>query len=83
MTKYLLRRVVSSSQRVDLAFLYFIFHFYFHAVLFFYFSIFRTTRVKGDRSHCHISHNGVVTRQITVIRRKCGQTLARVRVSRT
>ena len=51
---------VSSSQIVDLAFLYFIFHFYFHAVLFFYFSIFRTTRVKVDQSHCHISHNLMV-----------------------
>jgi len=48
---------MSSSQIVDLAFLYFIFHFYFYAVLFFYFSIFRTTRVKVDRSRCHISHN--------------------------
>ena len=51
---------VSSSQQTDLAFLYFIFHFYFHIVLFFYFSIFRTTRVKVDRSHCHISHNLMV-----------------------
>jgi len=48
---------MSSSQIVDLAFLYFIFHFYFHIVLFFYFSIFRTTRVKVDQSRCHISHN--------------------------
>ena len=30
---------------------YFSFHFYF------LFSIFRTTRVRVDRSHCHISHN--------------------------
>jgi len=51
---------VSSSQMVDLAFLYFIFYFYFHAVLFFYFSIFRTTRVKVDWSRCHISHNLMV-----------------------
>ena len=28
----------------------FLFHFYF------YFSIFRTTRVRGYQSHCHISH---------------------------
>jgi len=51
---------MSSSQIINLAFLYFIFHFDFHAVLFFYFSIFRTTRVKVDQSHCHISHNLMV-----------------------
>jgi len=27
------------------------------SVLFFYFSIFRTTSVRVDRSRCHISHN--------------------------
>ena len=57
MTKIVSNPEVSSSQMVDLAFLYFIFHFYFHAVLFFYFSIFRTTRAKVDWSRCHISHN--------------------------
>ena len=46
---------MSSSQMVDLVFLYFIFHF----VLFSYFSIFRTARVRvrSDWSYCHISHN--------------------------
>jgi len=39
--------------------LYFIpFHFYFTCLFFlFYFSIFRTTRVRGYQSCCHISHN--------------------------
>ena len=40
--------------------LFFHFLFYFHAALFFYFSIFRMTRVKGDWSRCHISHNLMV-----------------------
>ena len=31
------RATVSSSQTVDLVFLYFTFHFYFHSMLFFYF----------------------------------------------
>ena len=44
--------VLSRSKKVDL--IYFIFPFIFH---FFYFSIFRTTRVRGYQSHCHISHN--------------------------
>jgi len=35
---------------------YFSFYFYFLFDLFFYFSIFRTTRVRVDRSHHHISH---------------------------
>ena len=40
--------------RLDL--FYFSFHFYFLFDLFLYFPIFRTTRVRVDRSHCHISH---------------------------
>ena len=42
---------------MDLTFIfvsYFIFSFPF---LFFYFSIFRTTQVRGYQSRCHISHN--------------------------
>ena len=35
---------------------YFSFHFYFIFDLFFYFSIFRTARVRVDWSHHHISH---------------------------
>ena len=34
-----------------------LFIFIFISVLFFYFSIFRTTRVRVDQSRCHISHN--------------------------
>jgi len=51
--------VLSSSQTVDLVF------FYFLCVLFSYFSIFRTTRVRvrSDWSHCHISHNLMVWSQ--------------------
>jgi len=41
---------VSNSQTVDLVFFYFIFHF--HFVLFSYFSIFRTARVRV-RSDLH------------------------------
>ena len=37
-----------------------LFIFIFISVLFFYFFIFRTTRVRVDRSHCHISHNLMV-----------------------
>ena len=35
---------------------YFSFHFHFDFDLFFYFSIFRITRVRVDQSCCHISH---------------------------
>ena len=34
---------------------HFLFYFYFY-FLFFSFSIFRTTRIRGYQSHCHISH---------------------------
>ena len=56
---------VSSLQTVDLVPLYFIFHFHFHLILFSYFSIFRTVRVRvrSDWSHCHISHNLMVWSQ--------------------
>ena len=40
-----------------LSFSILLFIFIFISVLFFYFSIFRTTRVRVYRSHCHISHN--------------------------
>ena len=54
---------MSSSQTVDLVFLfYFSFLFSFHFV--FLFSIFRTTRVRVDWSHCQSQSDGVVTRQI-------------------
>ena len=53
---------MSSSQMVDLVFIYFTFHFYFHSVLFLYFifSIFRTIRVRVDWSCCHTCHNLMV-----------------------
>ena len=56
------RPILSSSQIVDLVFLYFIFHFHFHFVLFL---IFRTVRirVRSDWSQCHISHNLMVWSQ--------------------
>jgi len=47
---------MSRSKKVDLVYfilVYFIFLFYF----LFSFSIFRTTRVRVDQSHCHISRN--------------------------
>ena len=48
---------MSSSQMVNLVFLLsFIFIFIFFSSLFFYFSIFRTSRVRVDRSCCHNSH---------------------------
>ena len=45
--------------------LYFIFYFYFYFVLFSYFPIFRTARVRvrSDQSHCHLSHNLMVWSQ--------------------
>ena len=52
--------------------LFFLFHF---ILLFFFFfflsSIFRTTQVRVDRSHCHISHkvDGIVTRTDHEIRK--------------
>jgi len=56
---------MSSSQIVDLVFLYLIFHFHFIFVLFSYFSIFRTARVRvrSDWSYCHICHNLMVWSQ--------------------
>ena len=56
---------MSSSQMVDLDSLYFIFYFYFYFVLFSYFSIFRTARVRvrSDQLYCHISHNMIVWSQ--------------------
>ena len=48
---------VSRSMKMDLIFI-FISYFYFSLpFLFFSFFIFRTTRVRGYQSHCHISHN--------------------------
>ena len=53
------RPILSSSQIVNLVFLYFIFHFHFHFILFFIFRIARV-RVRSDWSCCHISHNLMV-----------------------
>ena len=49
--------IVSSSQMVDLVFLYFTFHFLFSFCFIFIFSILRTTRVRVNQSCSHISHN--------------------------
>jgi len=47
---------MSRSKKVDL--IYFIFLFIFIFISFYFlFSIFRTTRIRADRSRCHISHN--------------------------
>ena len=48
---------VSSSQTVDLVFSLFYFSFLFLFRFIFLFSIFRTTRVRVDRSRRHIGHN--------------------------
>ena len=58
---------MSSSQTVDLVFLYFTFHFYFYSILFFYF-LFLEQLGLGLISHTVTpvtTPNGVVTRQIT------------------
>ena len=55
---------LSSSQMVDLVFLYFTFYFYFYSVLFFYFQ-----NNQGQGGSVTLSHqsqtDGIVTRQIT------------------
>ena len=57
------RLELSRSKKVDLIYFVFLaFLFYFQFI--FLFSIFRTTRVRVDQSHCQ-SPDGVVTRQIT------------------
>ena len=52
------RGIMSSLQTVDLVLSILLFIFIFLLFCFiFIFSIFRTTRVRVDRSRCHISHN--------------------------
>jgi len=48
------RGVMSRLKKLDL--IYFSFHFFIFFSIYFPFSIFRTTRVRVDRSHCHNSH---------------------------
>ena len=53
-TVWVCRPPVSRSRKLDLV--YFSFHFLFSFQFIFPFSIFRTTRVRVDRSRCYISH---------------------------
>ena len=48
--------VVLRLKKVDLIYFIFLFIFYFLFYFISLFYIFRTTRVRVDRSHCHISH---------------------------
>ena len=45
---------MSGLLKVDFVHFYFLFYFFF---LLLFFSIFRTTQVRGYQSRCHISHN--------------------------
>ena len=49
--------IVVKFTNSGLSFYLFYFSFLFSFGFIFLFSIFRTTRVRVDRSHCHISHN--------------------------
>ena len=53
------RALVSRLLTMDLIFI-FISYFIFHFLFFSYFSIFRTTWVRGYQSRCHISHKLMV-----------------------
>ena len=60
-------RVLLRLKKNGLDLFYFSFHFLFSFGFIFLFSIFRTTRVRVDRSRCHISHkcDGIVIRLVT------------------